>query len=183
MSDIIRQNEEPITSVSRTEFRPKDITDNRNLWLRFVDVLRQTIGVKSLELAQRYAEAKVSAQEVDVEASKIENQVKLLKAKRETEMVLADIRRKDLEAKGEFEKAKAIAQSLRNGIKSEKARRRIEAAADQAIERRNESLEEKIARLEEAMARIMAAGGQVEFELPDTESQEPAEEKPDTPGK
>lgn len=156
MSDLIRRPDDapaPV-AISQTELKPVKAADDPSLWRKFVNSVRQTIGLKPLELAVRIAEAEVASRE-------IENQVKLLKAKQEYERVQAEI-----------QKTKAEAAEIRTKTRSKKARARIQEVAAREIERRGQTLEEAMQRFKQLVDKIQSLGGDVEIEPLDGEFDE-----------
>lgn len=165
MSDLIYRPEESGTpvAISKTDFQPVKSSDQAGVFRQFVNFVRLHIGLKPLELAIRFAEADVRKREAQTETIEVENQIKLLKAKQDYELIQSEIRRRDLEAEGKAELAKAEADKVRGRNRSSKAIARIQEAAAREIERRNQSPEEAILRLKTIVDKIRAAGGDVEI--------------------
>jgi hypothetical protein len=86
------------TVVQKSDLKPIDPTDKPSWWLRFLNDVRTTIGMKPLSLSERWAEAKVRTQEVKVESEEIDKEIKLLKAKQEFEETMAKVRQMDRES-------------------------------------------------------------------------------------
>lgn len=140
MSEIIRRFEEPTApvSISKTVLEPQKPTDNPSMFVKFVNFVRQNIGLKPLELAERFAEAEARKREAQADSFEVDNQVKLLKAKQEYELVQAEIRRMDMEAAGKSEQAKEEAKKICAKTRSARISHAAEAGGHVARGGRNE---------------------------------------------
>ncbi len=99
-------SKEPGTVVQQTQLGPSDPKDERNWWHKFVNFLRQNIGLKPLYLAERFAEARVRKEEVEAEKT-------LLEAKSIYEMTVATAKKIELESEGQYAKDMAVAESIK----------------------------------------------------------------------
>lgn len=165
MSDLIPFEHQPPSpvSISCTQLTPKKPSDPPGLWQTFVDFVRKVLAAKSYQLTERFAEAEVQKREAEAESVRVDNEIKLLKAKQEYEQVQAEIRRQDLVARGEAEKAQAEADKLNAEVRSEKAMARIREAAAREIERRKLPPEEAEKWLQQIIDKIRSLGGEVEI--------------------
>lgn len=165
MSDITpyREDPPPAIAISQTDFKPKDSADNPSLFRRFVDFIRQNIGLKPLHLAERFAEAELRKREADAEKQEVENQVTILKAKQEFELIQAEIRRKQLESESTADREKAMTEAVRADTRSKKASARIQEVAAREIERLGQTPEEAVKRLHRLVNRLRSQGGDIEI--------------------
>ncbi len=165
--------------IQRANLKPIDPDDKPNWWRSFVDDLRAFIGMKPLYLSERWAEAKVGALEVKVESEKVDNEVKLIRAKMDYEEVMAEVREKDRESAARAEKEKAVAEYIGAQTRHHTALARLLEKASRA---KQMSPDEARAWLEETQRKIeLNHGGCVEYKLPDLPP--PAEpEPPKAPG-
>ncbi len=153
--------------VQRTELQPLDPKDSRSRWQRFVDFLRQNIGLKPLYLAERYAEAKVRQEEAKARQEEVDADVRLLQAKVDYERALVEAEKMRRESAGK--RAKDVAQA---GL-TKAVTRLINAGELDCVE----AIEE----LQAIIQRIQSQGGLVEFELPEPEEGEAGDEDPGAP--
>lgn len=169
MTDLIPRPDEPAapTAICKTDMGPISPADTRTSWQKFVDFIRQNVGLKPLDLAKRFGEAEARKREALAESQEVDNDVKLLKAKQEYELVQAEIRRRQLEAEGQAVKAKAEADEIRARTRSRKALARIQETAARAIEARSKTPEEAMDEVNRLIERIRDAGGDVEIDTKD----------------
>lgn len=129
--------------VGRTVLKPSNLADQPGWFRQCIDSLRRTVGLRSLELADRYAEAKV----VEVESA---NAIKMMDARKEYEKVMAEVRERDRKGAAEAEVTRAVAERKWADVKESKTRVRIEAAKARQ--------EESRARMTEHVERLVKAG-------------------------
>lgn len=143
--------------IHKTQLSPDDPKDKRTTWQKFVDGLRQTIGLKPLRLVERWAEARVRKDEVETE-------LRLLEAKGKYEFLMARVRKMDreslsaqglTEAKADFIRSK----STLSGDVPDALKTLIDSASSDPAD----TLEE----LKDVIRRIEIQGGTVEFDLPE----------------
>lgn len=165
MSRLIPRDGENVTpvSISKTELAPINPKDPPGLLKRLWDFVRVNIGLKSLDMAERFGEAEIRNREADAASKEVDNQVKLLKAKQEYEQVQAEIRRLDERAKADAAKTKAETEALRAKTKATKNLTKVQELAIREIERRNQTPEEAMDRLKAIVDKIRDAGGDVEI--------------------
>ena len=149
--------------VQRTDLQPADVRDSRTRWDKFIDVLRTTVGMKPLYLAERWALAKVRQEEADADA-------RLLAARATYEQAMAEARRIELEAESHFEKSMAEAEYMR--LRSDLIRSATNPLASELLAATTQDTTELLARLEDVMNRIELHGGTVEIDLPSDSSDE-----------
>lgn len=94
-------------TVQVTQLEPKDKSDRRTAWKKFVDWLRTNVGLKPVDLAERWTKAKVRDKETDVD-------VKLLAARAQYELAAAEAYKIRSQADGELEVQSALAHYLRS---------------------------------------------------------------------
>jgi len=158
--------------AQRTEFQPIDRRDPPGRWRRFVDFLRVNIGLKPLDLAERWAEAKVFTQEVEAQA-------RLYQAKAEYERVMAEARRIERESKAKAERDGAEAKRLRAQARQATADARTREKAARLIAAGNRSPEEAAAKLRAIIEQLeLLHGGRVEFQLPEPPDEDEGSEDP-----
>lgn len=135
--------------AERTEMRPIDDRDPASLWRRFLDFMRQSIGLKPLDLSERWIEAKVRSAEID-------NETRLLNAKLEYERTMAEVRRINAETDA---MQKSIHIMELDGAVGEMVRKYFHSSCI--------SPDEAFQELQEVIARIQSHGGSVNIEVPD----------------
>lgn len=141
--------------VQKTQLGPVDPRDSRTVWQIFVDGLRQTIGLKPIYLAERWAAAKVRQEEVDAES-------RLLAAKANYELAMAQIRRMDRESESKQNVDEAVVDYLRSKTMSPEIMR---AAIAQLRNAYSQSPEQALENLLNVIQKIEQHGGTVEFDL------------------
>jgi len=153
--------------VQRVDLKPRDASDPPNRWRKFLDDLRAIIGAKSLYLCERLAEAKIRAQEVQVETIEVENEIKLLKARQEYEEVMARRRQSELEAAAKADKEKALADQVRARTQ---ALETVTRSAAKALDGRKMSRDEARIWLAAVVQQIEVHGGSVDIDISNTSS-------------
>lgn len=143
--------------VQNTNLSPIDPRDSRSGWQKFVDGLRQTIGLKPIHLAERWAEAKVRQEEVDAEA-------RLLTAKANYELAMAQIRKMEREGQSKQEVDGAIADFIRQQSASPET---VMSAVRHLRDASSQSPDEALEHLQDVIKKIEFQGGDVELDLPD----------------
>ena len=134
-----------------------DARDSRSGWQKFIDGLRQSVGLKPLYLAERWAEAKVRQEEIDAEA-------RLLEAKANYELAMAEVRKMEREGQSKQQIDEAIAGFIRSQTDTpEIVLSIIQNLSDASTLAPGEAL----ANLEDVIKRIELHGGAVEVDLPD----------------
>jgi len=111
----------------------------------------------------------------------VENEIKLMKAKQECELIQAETRRQEAVAQGQKEIAKAEARKINAEARTEEAMARIAELAAREMKRRSESLEDAQRRLDRIRDVIRSLGGDVEIPLPDGFLPGPGESEGDLP--
>src|SRR5271166_5163197 len=94
MSLVPSQSGAEHTSAQKRELEPSRPVDPPNFFWRFIDGLRKTVGIRSLELADRWAEAKVSGKEID-------NEIRRGMAIASVEKSMAEVRKMDWESESQ----------------------------------------------------------------------------------
>lgn len=153
MTDFPDDNE---LVVQKTNLSPIDPRDSRNRWQRFIDGLRQTIGLKPIHLAERWAEAKVRQEEVDAE-------VRLLAAKANYELAMAQIHKMEREGESKQDVDGAIADFIRQQSGSPEI---VISMVKNLRDASSQSPEEALEHLQDVVKRIEFQGGDVELDLP-----------------
>lgn len=96
--NLIPQGDDPTVEdeeqavVQKTDLAPISKDDPPSKWKEFLNTIRTFVGMKPLYYADRFAEARV--QEIE-----IENQIKLIQAKGDYELKMAEAAKKRAEAK------------------------------------------------------------------------------------
>ena len=126
----------------------------------FIDSLRQTVGLKPLYLAERWAVAKVRQEEVNVDAT-------LLAAKAQYELATAEARRIELEAQAKYEKSMAEAERIR--IFNELAATASSSLVANILSANTQTPDGALHNLMQVIQQIHMHGGMVEMELPQSE--------------
>lgn len=175
--NLIPFEDPPEVTVQKTELKPLDPKDSRNLWQRFVDGLRQHIGLKPLYLTERFAVARIREVESANESREVDNQVKLLQAKLEYERFQVEARQAEQSLELERQKAAEDIRLKKEQTKREKANRNLSEQAAKLLSAAQQTREEAIEVLKDVIARIELHGGDVEINLPELSTIEaPAEE-------
>ena len=110
-------HEADVPVVQRTLLGPSNPADKPSRYRRFLNFLRRRVGLRSVELADRFAEATVADKEVDVE-------IRLIQAKAEYEKTMAEVHKIDAEA----EERRAAAKLTRADADCRRADARAKAA-------------------------------------------------------
>ncbi len=136
------------TVIHRTDLEPADPKDSRNRWQKLVSAIRIAMGMKPLYLAERWSVAKIRHEEASADA-------KMLSAKAEYEIGMAQARAIELEAQGRLAKNLAIATLL-------------ESQANPIVLEllKNKTTTEAISELKSIVEQIRKFGGDVEIEFP-----------------
>jgi hypothetical protein len=142
--------------VQRTDMVPIDTKDSRGRWQRFIDGLRQHIGLKPLNLSERWAEAKVRQEEVGAEA-------RLLAAKADYELKMAQARQIEVETNGLQAKNQASVEKLRAEASASDASARL---VNELLDARKNGTDAALENLSLSITQIQLHGGSVEFGLP-----------------
>jgi hypothetical protein len=135
--------------VTQTVLKPSRPADPPGAFWRFVNFLRANIGLRSLELADRYAEAKVTDKEYDV-------QIRVLNARLEYEKAMAQVRELDRKGKADAEEKRAVAAERQAAAEGKRADARITKARARA-EAAKARQEEARARMAEHIERLVKA--------------------------
>ena len=143
--------------VQKTNLSPIDPRDSRNGWQKFVDGLRQTIGLKPIHLAERWAEAKVRQEEVDAET-------RMLAAKANYELAMAQIRKMEREGQSKQDVDGAIADFIRQQSSSPEI---VMSILKNLRDASSQPPEEALEHLQDVIKKIEFQGGDVELDLPD----------------
>lgn len=161
---VVPPNESEVI-VSRTDLRSVDPNESRPVWKRFLDAVRQTVGLKPLYLAERWTTARVRQEEVDADA-------RLLVAKATYELAMAEARRIELEAKGKFAKDTADAEYVRTHteILRDTLGRATSPLAAELLDRRSPA--EAAEYVNDMIRQIHLHGGCVEIQLPQSPSED-----------
>lgn len=147
---------QPDTVVQQTEFEPADAKDTRTAWQKFVDAIRQSIGLKPLYLAERWAVARVRNEEIDADA-------KLLDATAKYELAAATAKQIALQAEGKHAKDMAIAKLIESKTKDTPDPNTVV----ELLEAGDISIEDALANLESIAQQIRMHGGSVELRITD----------------
>ena len=149
--------------VHKTELEPIDPGDSRSAWLKFVDGLRHTIGLKPLYLAERWTEAKVRQEEADADT-------RLLAAKAEYELAMAQARSLELAAQGKLARDVAEAGLLRAQANA------IDMASNNVVAELMQSASadpsEALENLKSVIEQIKMLGGNVGIDLLDVQDKD-----------
>lgn len=151
--------EESEAVVQQTTFEPSDENDTRSAWRKFVDVVRQSIGLKPLHLTERWATAKVRQEEAEADA-------KLFSARAQYELAAAQARKIELQAEGEHAKNMAIARYIDSLVRDDAD----PAVVADLIASKNQSIDEALANVEAVAQQIRLLGGSVEIEVNNTDT-------------
>ncbi|QDT42353.1 hypothetical protein Pan241w_24360 [Gimesia alba] len=142
---VIQQEEEQLV-IQRTDLAPIEKNDPPSRYQRFLNQVRLFLGMKPLDLARRFTEARVRKEE-------IENEVKLIQAKADYELKMA-----------EAVKLRAEANQIKSEIKLP------ESDSDDpqlATMLQNHTPEEAMKKLQDIIDQIQIQhGGQVDLKLP-----------------
>lgn len=166
------QNEPQSAIVQRADLKPNDPKDPPSAWQSFVNGLRRLIGCRSLELSDRYAEARVCIAEAEAEGIRIENEIKLLKARQEFEEAAARAAQIRSQTEADAKKASADAKVKAAQSRSINANTRVTELALKLLKAGEMSPAEAREWLEESMQRIALHGGTVELQLPEPSDDE-----------
>ena len=142
--------------VQSTQLAPIDPNDSRSVWRRFVDGVRQTIGLKPVYLAERWAEAKVRQEEIDAESAS-------LAAKANYELAMALVRKMERESESQQELDSAVADYIRSQTDSPDI---VLSVIKNLRNSKSQSSEETLEYLRDVTKRIEFQGGTVEIETP-----------------
>ena len=140
--------------IQASEMQPEKATEDPGLWRRFINTLRQTVGLKSLELAEEFARAKILQEQTAAFDQRADAEARLL------------------EAKNAFEVGKAKAAEKRAAARKTNAEaKRIESQTkinEELVQRllHEPSTEEAVEDLRSIIQQIEKLGGSVEFDLP-----------------
>lgn len=148
--------ETPGTALQKTEMSPIDPKDPPSLWEKFLDRVRSIFGGQSVDLARRFAVAKVMQEEANAFKTKAEGMATLLAATANYEKTQAEIAQMQSAAKAEpQESPQPTTEKKRLSPLAQKL------LGDEA--RTVEDLQEEIRRL---CLEINIKGGTVEIPLP-----------------
>jgi predicted oxidoreductase len=146
--------------ISKVELRPIKPADKPGIWWKFLNSLRQTVGMKPLELVVRFGEAKVVAKELDNDSKDVDNQVKLLQAKADYERVQAEIRERDRASQAKADREAVVTRGMAAGAQ-------IQEWAAQQLKARKKTPDQLAGDLMAIKHQIeVVHGGRVELELP-----------------
>ena len=118
--------------------------------------MRQTIGLKPIHLAERWAEAKVRQEEVDAEA-------RMLAAKANYELAMAQIRKMEREGQSKQDVDGAIADFIRQQSGSPEI---VMSVLKNLRDASSQSPKEALEHLQDVIKKIEFQGGDVELDLP-----------------
>jgi hypothetical protein len=156
MSLVPYEDPEPVI-IHRSELKPSDPSDPPSRWRQFLDAVRAAVGLKPLYLCERWAEARVRKEEVKTESDELDNEIKLLKAKQEYELITAKVREQDAKTKQIEAKTLGMRAQTRLMEKAAKAAQISPAEADAWLA----SIKQRIE---------LEHGGHIEVELPEPPS-------------
>lgn len=142
--------------VQKANLSPIEQSDSRNGWQKFIDGVRQTIGLKPIHLAERWAEAKVRQEEVDSEA-------RMLAAKANYELAMAQVRKMEREGQSKQDVDGAIADFIRQQSGSPEI---VMSILKNLRDASSQSPEEALGHLQDVIKKIEFQGGDVELDLP-----------------
>ncbi|MEK6258342.1 MAG: hypothetical protein AABP62_06945 [Planctomycetota bacterium] len=182
MNNFPPEDTMPQTALTKIDVVPADPSDRPSLWRQFINCVRQSIGLKPLELSIRFVEAEVQRREAEAESQEVDNYVKLLKAKLEYDLIQAEIRHLDLQSDGQSKKAIAEEAKIRVETRSQAALCQIQEAAAREIARRDQTPAEAIRRFEEVLDKIRNCGGCVNLSLNDDDPDVAEIQKPPPKG-
>jgi hypothetical protein len=144
----------PNTIVQQTEFEPADPKDTRTAWQAFVDAIRQSVGLKPLYLAERWAVARVRNEEIEADG-------KLLDARAKYELAAATAKQIALQAEGQYAKDIAIAKLIESKTRNTPDPNSV----IELLEARETSVDDALANLESIAQQIRMLGGSVEIRI------------------
>lgn len=147
-------HEESERIVQRTTLEPSDKDDTRSSWKKFVDAIRQSIGLKPLHLTERWANAKVRQEEADADA-------KLFAARAQYELAAAQARKIELQAEGEHAKDMAIAKYINSLVPDDAD----PAVVAELIQSKDRAVDDALANVEAVADQIRLLGGSVEIKV------------------
>ena len=96
------ENDQDQLTIQRTDFAPTDKKDPPSAWRNFCNGFRNILGFKSVDLAERFAEARVTKEEYANDAT-------MLQAKADFELKMAEAEKLRSEARKNDAEAEAIA--------------------------------------------------------------------------
>jgi hypothetical protein len=147
-------------AIQKTTLAPASPSGSRGGWWKFLDALRAAIGLKPLELAERFAVARVRQQEMMTETQEVENEIKLLRAREEFELIKAEVERRRTQTA-------SVAKIARAKVRMENARAKIVELAAKQLEASQSDPEEALQRVQDVIRQIELHGGRVEVEIPE----------------
>jgi hypothetical protein len=140
--------------------------DKVTTWRKFTDGLRRLVGLRSIELANRFAEAKVRQEEANATDKEADAFVKIKIA--EAQYIEAMARAQQIRA--EADKLQIENRMTEHKLRFEEAMQNPQV--QKLILAKDRSPEELQEELGNIMTQIRVAGGNVEFDLPETSSEQ-----------
>ena len=171
MSIVPSSNEQNELVVWASEMGPQNPKDPPSRWQKFIDGLRQVVGLKPLYLLEWLSVAKVAQQEAEAFDKRAQAEEKLIKARAEYERAKAEV----IKAEGEASKNEAEARLTDQWAEDHVEDRRFRELMRRMLAARAQSVDDAREQLEEIIRQIELSGGRVEMRLPEP----PEEDVPD----